>query len=815
MKKIVGVLLLVLLGGIIAMQPKEDVEMTVSFDVNAATNYLRIRPGSSKSNNPLTVTQLLDFLDTVESEVQASLTGLYDIDRDLVQERLATYQALLDGVTETQFNNDLEFYYSIYESLFELYSYTLESNPVQGRGVWHRPFESDLTEVRTTLADLHAMGINMLFVETFWQGRLIYDSTIPDTFQHYFTLGGYQDESVDYGTNLLLAFIEEGKQYGIEVHAWVENFFVGYGTSYSDSPILNVHPDWALINYDGTIIQKREVNYIFMDPANPETRDYVKAIYGEIAGSFDVASIHLDYIRYPVIANETNVGISNEDNGYTEYAIREFKSLYGYTGDIRELVVTNPQAAADWKEYKKEVISDFVAGVYYTVKNQNPDVYLSTAIFGNVDHAINVKMQDWVSWIEDGFVEMILPMAYYQSSITVRSEVRNLTDIVDSDAFSYAGIAPSFMGYNDHLNTTQIQASIEGNAMGATFFATQNYLVHNVDGTNTFNTKVQNILTNGMFRNEAILPHGDTATVIQAVFDGMRSKADRIYLAEQAMTAQQQTDLDAILSSYETYPVGTGAELNQLISILSTFDGSNYGTTQAANRMNDDIQYLIDILVIKAKRMQFDTSIDISINPDPNTYFPPLLQLSAPTNLEVTENLLTWDSVASSSGYIVTINGIPYAAPTNSFDIREASLIEGTNLIGVYAKGDDVNYDDSEYGDILQLPVSKLAAPENIKITDNVLTFDPVDGAIEYVVKVGIKLRRITTTEFDLTTLGLNDYEYRIEIRAVGDQYSTIDSNYSPYATYKAGELSLEHVFGNLFANYINHSINMEEEETE
>jgi len=363
MKKSLILWMIILIGGVF-MTTENTNSITLSSGVNSATNYLEIRPNSDKSNNELTRTQLLAFLGTVTTEVDNAITGLYDIDQALVTNRIDTLTSLLTGVTDTMFTNDRAFYYSLYESLFELYSYCLESRTVEGRGMWHRPFESNLDQVRETLQNLSDMGINMLYVETFWMGRLIYDSQVPDTFQHYFTLGGYKDGTVDYGSNLLEAFIEEGKTYGIEVHAWVENFFVGYGTSYTDSPILKVHPEWALYNYDGTIPQKREVNYLFMDPANPETRDYLKAIYGEIAITMDVASIHLDYIRYPVAQNVTNPPSSNQDTGYSIYAEREFKSIYGYTGDVRNLVITNPQAALDWREYKTTVISDFVAGVY-------------------------------------------------------------------------------------------------------------------------------------------------------------------------------------------------------------------------------------------------------------------------------------------------------------------------------------------------------------------------------------------------------------------------------------------------------------------
>ena len=141
----------------------------------------------------------------------------------------------------------------MYEKLFDIYGKSIESRVIDGRGFWHRLYETNLDQVRLTLQELKNMNVNMLFIETFWLGRLIYESSIPDTFQHGFTkIEGYES----YGTNLLLAFYEEAKAYDIEVHAWVENFYVGNGPSYTDSPILNRFPNWSSINYDYSIPQR-------------------------------------------------------------------------------------------------------------------------------------------------------------------------------------------------------------------------------------------------------------------------------------------------------------------------------------------------------------------------------------------------------------------------------------------------------------------------------------------------------------------------------------------------------------------------------
>jgi len=43
-------------------------------------------------------------------------------------------------------------------------------------GVWHRPFERTIDEVKTTLKELKSLGISEIFIETYYNGQLIYPS---------------------------------------------------------------------------------------------------------------------------------------------------------------------------------------------------------------------------------------------------------------------------------------------------------------------------------------------------------------------------------------------------------------------------------------------------------------------------------------------------------------------------------------------------------------------------------------------------------------------------------------------------------------
>jgi uncharacterized lipoprotein YddW (UPF0748 family) len=781
MKKFISIILLLLTSvSVISITYSYE---PVSSQTQTATNFLRVRPGSDKTNSTLTLTQLNNYLFTVKTFVNTANAKMYDIDYSHLNSRIQSIENQMNGVTTTMFSQNFELYYGFYEELFSIYGQAIESRVIDGRGMWHRPFERNLTEVQTTLLEMKNMKINMIFVETFWMGRLIYPSSVPGTYQHAFTLGqGYGE----YGNNLLLAFVEEGKKMDIEVHAWVENFFVGYGTSYLDSPILANKPEWASYNYNYTIPQRTEVNYLFMDPANPEVRRYLKDIYAEIVATMDVGSIHLDYIRYPVAKDTTSTNPqNNRDTGYSDFAEAEFKTLYNRQGDLRTLVVTNSTVASEWRQYKVNVISDFVKGVYYTVKNVNPNIGLSTAIFGNVTSAITEKAQDWASWANEGLIEIITPMSYYQSSTTVGNETQRLTEIVGNQAFSYAGLAPTYMGYNEHLNTTQVQASLYNNALGTVFFASQFYMFSKNDysaSQKSYALKVQDVLVKGVYRNDSVRPHDHPSIIIETQLNYTLDKANRIFLPRGGIT---QSNLDLLTTEFnriKNLPVSTKAELLHVINQLKALSPTTYSSGATRDRILEDRNLLIKALEQKHQRLFLDETIDISINPDPDT-FQNSITLETPLNLKIEGSNITWTSVAHALRYeLVQKEGNVEKSFTvfgTSYPLSQ--LLPGNYNFKIRAIGDGFFYKNSAFSQTIEHEIiaTKLDIPSNLRVENNIIRFDAVSNAIQYRIVVDFSDFVITGTSFDLTPFNLRHGTYQITVQALGNGFAILNSDVS------------------------------------
>ena len=117
---------------------------------------------------------------------------------------------------------------------------------------------------------LAAAGFNALFLETFYTGYTIYPSAIAPQ----------RGEFV--GWDPLQVWAEEAAARGIELHLWVHLFHLGRIT-------VDMHPDWANLQRDGSIGAALEPGLYYGDPGHPEVRSTCSRCCGMVE-------------RYPVTA---------------------------------------------------------------------------------------------------------------------------------------------------------------------------------------------------------------------------------------------------------------------------------------------------------------------------------------------------------------------------------------------------------------------------------------------------------------------------------------------------------------------------------
>ncbi|MBQ3342807.1 MAG: family 10 glycosylhydrolase [Kiritimatiellae bacterium] len=166
----------------------------------------------------------------------------------------------------------------------------------------------------------------------------------------------------------LAACLAAAKGSGVRVHAWVICFSGTRGTP--DRQETFRRRGWRLKTPKGTLTE-------YLDPSNAAVREYVLSAVDEIQARYQVAGIHLDFVRW---------------------------------GDT----AAKPKNAAG-------VVSQFVAEARRRVRRPK---WLTTAVYGRYPTCIATVGQDWVGWLNAGVVDYVVPMDYTESFATFEELLR-------------------------------------------------------------------------------------------------------------------------------------------------------------------------------------------------------------------------------------------------------------------------------------------------------------------------------------------------------------------------------------------------------
>ena len=195
----------------------------------------------------------------------------------------------------------------------------------------------------------------------------------------------------------------------VEVHCWIVTFRTGGGTVYQqhiDPPtgsLTNLDNYWPTRDETDTETSDRA-----FDPGHPLVLQYIVGVAMDLVNNFDIDGIHYDYIRFTA-----------NNQGYNPTSIARYKARYG---------LTNQPAADDeqFQQWRRDQVTAVVRQAYARIQQSKPWVKQSGSFvtwnpsptastreaFMNTRPYYDVY-SDWDSWLQEGIVDMAVPMTYY------------------------------------------------------------------------------------------------------------------------------------------------------------------------------------------------------------------------------------------------------------------------------------------------------------------------------------------------------------------------------------------------------------------
>ncbi len=292
----------------------------------------------------------------------------------------------------------------------ETYLRTHPSPSREARAVWNHSgtgaFPGDWERSCKLLAD---NGLNMVLPNMLWGGVAHYPSKVLPRSSVY----------EEYGDQIAQC-TAAAHRHGIEVHVWKVNWNLGRAPKEFRE----------MLRRQGRLQRDDDGHDIdWLCPSHPENLKLELESMLEVARNYDVDGLHFDYIRYP-----------GGHACYCDGCRQRFEADSGrpvkdwprdcYSGSRKD----------EYREWRCQQITRLVAAVHREAKRLKPDIKISAAVFGAYPDSRRSVGQDWVAWVQAGYLDFLCPMDYNTHDARFSQLVEDQLRLVDGRVPVYPGI---------------------------------------------------------------------------------------------------------------------------------------------------------------------------------------------------------------------------------------------------------------------------------------------------------------------------------------------------------------------------------------
>lgn len=280
------------------------------------------------------------------------------------------------------------------------------------KGIWLTDVASKALDSKAGIQEVvqrcEKAGIEHIYVVVWNRGHTIYPSQVMEEQFQVKVMPRFS------GFDVLAYLIEVAHKAGLQVHAWFE---FGFSSSYQEDDgghILRTNPEWKALTREGELVSKN--GFQWMNAFLPEVQTFLLSLIAEVVRNYDVDGIQGDD-RLP--ANPSTAG-------YDPYTIALHQKEH--EGQLPPDDFRNES----WINWRAGKLNLFAKKVYETVKEIKPEVTVTMApsIF---PWSKEEYLQDWPTWVENGWVDKIIPQVYrYDLKAYTQALTSNLDFIPDN-----------------------------------------------------------------------------------------------------------------------------------------------------------------------------------------------------------------------------------------------------------------------------------------------------------------------------------------------------------------------------------------------
>ena len=298
------------------------------------------------------------------------------------------------------------------EAFSKAYFLSHISVETEGRAVWnHSGLGAYPGDWDRSAKELAAAGVNMILPNVAWAGVAHYPSKILPQSK---TFTQYGDQ--------LAQCIAAARNHGLEVHVWK----ITWNLEGAPEEFIKKMRDAGRTQVSAT---GESINWLC--PSHP--KNVLLELEGmlEIVANYDVDGIHLDYIRYP-----------GSHACYCQECRKRFVLATRQPVDEWPTAVLPKTGIYGDKyvEWRTQQITRLVRLLHKRGREADPNLKISTAVFGGYPACVSSIGQDWIAWAKAGYVDFVCPMNYTEDTNYFTELLTNQLTLMPKEVAVYPGI---------------------------------------------------------------------------------------------------------------------------------------------------------------------------------------------------------------------------------------------------------------------------------------------------------------------------------------------------------------------------------------
>ncbi len=276
------------------------------------------------------------------------------------------------------------------------------------RGIWAPAWDLSTREAIHRVVDWSAAaGFNTLYAQVRYRGDALYGSTLVPRHRPL----ADSDPKLD----PLGEILDASRSSGLSIHAWFPLMAIGSpNRPLPSGHLLQANPGWTAQT------ARSSADAIYLCPTAPGMPDALQQQVNELVSRYNIHGLHFDYSR---MADPTMCRCHR--------CVRLFCAQMRIESpkQINELWTRHRIA---WNRWRCAQLNLLIAKLVRSVRSIRKNLVISSSVRTPWGAEAVVRGQDWVHWLNNGWLDQVVPMAYGQQIVTI-----------ERDAADAAKLAPS------------------------------------------------------------------------------------------------------------------------------------------------------------------------------------------------------------------------------------------------------------------------------------------------------------------------------------------------------------------------------------